>query len=178
MLDTQLLINEISLGNTLNQCVHAERRQDFSLMLAMLTQDAREFSEFMLPDSSPENKSTDDNSQLREYFSLPKAQALALSNIEQVSSYNQADLVATPNMVNLHFLNALAPKPLAFRDDAKHINHDVFTNMSVHCQQRYLRQKNTSELQPTKLSFNAKSWLKNVQESIVAATPNNVHSIA
>jgi hypothetical protein len=70
------LLHELQLGEQLNECVHQSRRSDFSLMLAMLCDDVREQSQFILPKSAPiDGTSTDikevNNKTLRKHFDLP-----------------------------------------------------------------------------------------------------------
>ena len=46
---TNVLLHELQLGEQLNESVEQTRRADFSLMLAMLAEDVREQSQFLLP---------------------------------------------------------------------------------------------------------------------------------
>ena len=88
------LLHELQLGEQLNECVHQSRRSDFSLMLAMLCDDVREQSQFILPkmppiDGTSTEKSPVTDQVLRKHFDLPEAAPLGLKNIEQINQYNQ-----------------------------------------------------------------------------------------
>lgn len=170
MVTDHLLINEIKLGIKLNQCVHENRRSDFSLMLAMLTEDAREFSEFCLPTA---HKHTPQETVLRKKFQLPNQQALALENMNQITQYNEVADIQQNNMSAIHLNNALSPKPLSFKNNSKHIPNNVLSNMNVHSQERYLMEKNNNRVnQP--VSFNAVGWLNSIENSMTENTLTGV----
>ena len=78
-----ILVHELQLGEQLNESVHSERRSDFSLMLAMLTEDVKAHSQFTLPLSQIPEKSTS-SEQLRKHFQLPDEAPLALKNVEEI----------------------------------------------------------------------------------------------
>ncbi len=163
--ENNILVHELQLGEQLNECVHNKRRSDFSLMLAMLADDVRSHSQFLVPKTEQaESVTTDDT--LRKEFNLPPLEPLALTEFENIRSFNQANLIVEKRLADLHLCNAMTPTPLAFRDDAQHIAHDVIANTSLYCQQQYKDDKYSTKEQQ-RLAFNAKSWLNNVQETIV-----------
>jgi len=165
LVENHLLINEIQLGNKLNECVHSKRRSDFSLMLAMLTDDAREFSEFALPDNTlPSELSDDEHNELtlRSFFKLPQKASLALNDVSELEQFNEAHLTQQSDLASIHLSNALAPKALSFRDDDKHIASDILDNTSIHTQQRY--QANNEAL-VNKLNFNTNQWLNTIKQA-------------
>jgi len=168
--DSKLLVHELQLGDKLNESVHSARRADFSLLLAMLTDDVQSHSQFSLPQTvNNENIVNDDV--LRKEFDLPDQAPLALGKKHSVSSFNQAELINQNRISELHLSNVLSPKPLAFRDDIKHIPHDVMMNTSLYCQKKYTQQKNNQQVASdnSRLPFDAKGWLKAVQSTIVKA---------
>ncbi len=162
---TQLLIEELQLGNQLNQSIHGDRRSDFSLMLSMLTDDVRAHSQFSLPLSS-DTASKNSPSTLRKQFDLPNERALGLKDVNEIKKFSQAQLVSQNNMVNIHLTDCLSPNPLAFRDDAQFVATNVMSNTSLYCQQQHNKQ---AEIKKTRLSFNANGWLKAVQNALVKA---------
>lgn len=173
VVENNLLIHELQLGEQLGECVHSKRRSDFSLMLAMLTDNVKEHSQFFVPETVEKSKETTDGI-LRKEFNLPDNAPLALKENEQLNHFDQSNLVQENRMTDLHLLNALRPKALAFRDNVKHIAYDVLTNTSPYCQKvRLQEQQETSQSEPLtstlnkRLPFNAKGWLNNVQASIV-----------
>jgi len=165
-LSNDILIHELQLGEQLNESVHNERRSDFSLMLAMLTDDVRAHSQFKLPRSQTPEKNIS-TAQLRKEFQLPDEAPLALTDIAEISTFNQAELIAAKQLEHLRLVNTLNPKPLAFRDDVQHIDQQVLANTSLYCQQRH--EKQTLEHTEQRAEFNAKAWLSAVQSTIVKA---------
>lgn len=165
------LLHELQLGEELNNCLHQSRRSDFSLMLAMLCDDVREQSQFILPKSLPidgtaADKKLLDTQTLRKYFDLPNEMPLALKNMQEIKRYNQGQLIAENNLTSLHLSDVLSPKPLAFRNNAKHISYTVLTNTSLSCQEKLkLKQDNTTINKP--LDMHIQGWLKTIQTSLV-----------
>lgn len=165
--NSQILEHELQLGEQLNESVHSDRRADFSLLLAMLTDDVRSHSQFSLPQSAKEILVVDDAS-LRKEFELPDKAPLSLGKHQSTSIYDQGELIEQNKLAELHLTNALSPKPLAFRDDKKHISQQILSNTSLYCQKRFNQQGN-SELEPdsSRLPFDAKGWLRAVHTTIV-----------
>jgi len=165
------LLHELQLGEQLNECVHQSRRSDFSLMLAMLCDDVREQSQFILPKAEPiDGTSTDkeqvNNQMLRKHFDLPAEAPLALKNIQQINQYNQAQLIADNDLPSLHLINAISPKPLAFRDDNKHVSNNILSNTSLVCQEKYALKQEENVLNKP-LDMHAEGWLKAIQASLI-----------
>jgi hypothetical protein len=163
-LSNDILIHELQLGEQLNECVHNERRSDFSLMLAMLTEDVRAHSQFKLPLSQTAEKTTS-TEQLRKEFQLPNEAPLALENMAKLAEFNQAELLEQQELTHLRLANTLQPKPLAFRDNAKYIDQQVLANTSLYCQQNHETQTQTEK----RADFNVNAWLNAVQTTIVKA---------
>lgn len=170
-LKSEILLHELQLGEQLNESVHQARRADFSLMLAMLCDDVREQSQFVLPKSkmSAAEQAKGNNEVLRQHFDLPEQAPLSLKNIEQVSQYNQAQLVADNDLVSVQLTNALSPKPLAFRDDNHHIASNILGNTSLTCQEKHNHQQSSAVLNK-RMNMNVEEWLKTVQTSIVKSS--------
>ena len=165
-LSNDILIDELQLGEQLNESVHSKRRSDFSLMLAMLTDDVRAHSQFKLPLSQAAEKSIS-TEQLRKEFQLPDEAPLALNDVAELVLFNQAELIEKQQLEHLRLANTLNPKALAFRDNAKHIDQQVLTNTSLYCQQKYDEQ--TLEEKAPRADFNVNAWLSAVQTTIVKA---------
>ena len=165
---SDILLHELQLGEQLNESVHQARRADFSLMLAMLCDDVREQSQFVLP--KPDGNLTDiadqTNEALRQHFDLPEQAPLALKNIEQINQYNQGQLIAENDLVSVHLSNALSPKPLTFRDDNRHIASNVLGNTSLTCQEKHNHEQSSAVINK-RANMNVEGWLKTVQTSLV-----------
>lgn len=165
-LSNDILVHELQLGEQLNASVHHQRRADFSLLLAMLTDDVRAHSQFKLPLSQLDEKTTT-TAQLRKYFQLPNEAPIALKDLEDIATFNQADLIQKQQLEQLRLTNTLKPKAIAFRDDAAYINQQILSNTSLYCQQKY--QQKPEEKSPQRAEFNANAWLAAVQTTIVKA---------
>lgn len=181
--NSNLLVEELQLGEQLNHCVHSARRSDFSLMLSMLTDDVLAHSQFRLPQTEESTKLTTDET-LRKAFDLPKTSRLSLEDLEDINEFSQAHLIEAQQLSTLHLMQALLPKPLAFRDDKFHIEPNVLANTRLYCQQQYQLKKqagslkdktNTGTIEESKseknnrLAFDVNAWLKSVQTTIVKA---------
>lgn len=168
---SEILLHELQLGEQLNESVHQSRRADFSLMLAMLCDDVREQSQFILPkvDVNANGHSKDNAKALRKHFDLPEQAPLALKSVEQINQYNQGQLVADNDLVSIQLSNALSPKPLTFRDDNKHIASNILGNTSLTCQEKHACKQVTPVLNK-RLNMNVESWLKTVQTSLVKSS--------
>lgn len=170
MISKTLLTHELQLGEALNQCVHHERRADFSLMLAMLVDDAQEFSQFKTPQTEPALASTSDEL-LRQALDLPTEAALSLNTMSQLNTFNEAKSVIADDLAAIKLNDALSPKPLAFRNDKTFIPTQVKTNTTVYCQAKHNQAQ--EEQADKRLAFNANEWLKAVKvakaQSFIAA---------
>lgn len=162
------LLHELQLGEQLNESVHQARRADFSLMLAMLCDDVREQSQFVLPQQKLTEAALD-SCALRKRFDLPEKAPLALKNLEQINQYNQAQHVDESQLANIHLSNAMQPKPLAFRDDAQYIATSIMENTTLLCQEKHANEKADVVLNK-RLAMDVDGWLKNIQTSLVKAS--------
>lgn len=165
-INQRILSHELQLGEKLNECVHTDRRSDFTLMLAMLAEDVREHSQFLLPQIDTPIKDQSELT-LRKSLHLADKARLALNEIGEINEYNQASLIKHQQIHELKLSDALKPLPLAFRDDVKHIPTKVLTNTSIHCQKKLLNQDVDKS---SRLSFDAKGWLDGVQTAIVKSS--------
>ena len=168
--DSQILVHELQLGEQLNESVHSARRADFSLLLAMLTDDVQSHSQFFLPKTTTDVKTTNDEI-LRKEFDLPEKAPLSLDENHTTLLFNQSELIQKNNLAQLHLSNVLSPKPLAFRDDKNHITQQVLSNTSLYCQKKFNQQKlnHNVDSDSSRLLFDAKGWLKAVHNTIVKA---------
>ncbi|WP_286267204.1 VC2046/SO_2500 family protein [Thalassotalea atypica] len=163
MVKNNLLIHELQLGETLNKCIHSKRRADFSLMLAMLVEDAREFSQFKTP--LTQDSTTDcTEQQLRKQFELPDKEPLSLTDFAQISHFNQASQLSEKQLFVMKLNDALSPKPLCFRDDKHFIETNIKSNTSLYCQHKL---EADDEKAVRREAFNANEWLKSVKNTRV-----------
>ena len=160
--ESKLLIEELQLGVKLNECVHSKRRYDFSLMLSMLAPDVRVHSQFSLPLTEKDHVNVSDES-LRKTLNVAATPPLALTSLADITCFQQGHLVVNEQLATMRLTDAINPKPLAFRDDKKHISSSVMDNTSLFCQQK------KKILSKQRLPFNVKAWLNAVQETVVKA---------
>ena len=135
----ELLLHELQLKNQLSQCIHQARRSDFALMLAMLSDDVREQSQFYLPSKEEQADKNYNDAVLRAEFELPKPQSLALKTLSDLPTFNQASLVKDNQLDTLRLINVITAKPIAFRDNKKFIGEYVLSNTTLVCQKKYQR---------------------------------------
>jgi len=159
------LLHELQLGEQLNESVHQARRADFSLMLAMLSNDVREQSQFILPQHKEAEQQLDDMV-LRKQLDLPEPAPLAIKDLKEINAYNQGKSIAENDVATIHLSNCLVPKPLAFRNDVKHVAQEVMSNTTLVCQAKHAQEKTDAVLNK-RLAMNVEGWLKNIQTSLV-----------
>ncbi|MEW6995610.1 VC2046/SO_2500 family protein [Colwelliaceae bacterium MEBiC 14330] len=179
-----ILLHELQLGECLNDSVVQARRADFSLMLAMLAEDVREQSQFVLPRPAKPEATLQSNKALRKELNLPNQAPLCLESLSDINQFNQVKSIVDNDLAHIHLVNALVPKALSFRDDKNHLPTNVLQNTSLCCQLKYknavMAEKQQSVTEETfdkllndpinkPLIFNAKKWLQGVQQSLVQA---------
>lgn len=160
-----ILIDELQLGSTLGESIHHSDRPQFSLLLAMLTDDVQAHSQFYLPKSEVHTSNNDEN-QLREFLKVPNGQSLSLSNRDEIESYNQVSLIENNSLADISLLNAVKPLPLAFRDDINYIPKEIIENTSLYCQKKHLLREGDNTIKHSRSSFKAQKWLNNVKECL------------
>ena len=134
-----LLITEQQLSTRLNQSVHADRRGEFSLLLAMLSQDALDFSQFHLPKSEIEDNTTQE-AQLREQLGAGPKQPLAPSEfnmlIGQFNAQRLSLIGENKGMADIKLNQCLNPEPFSIRDDVNHIPLPIIDNCELAVRRR------------------------------------------
>ncbi|WP_338367531.1 VC2046/SO_2500 family protein [uncultured Pseudoalteromonas sp.] len=145
-----LLITESQLKTRLNKSVHENRRGEFSLLLAMLSHDALDFSQFHLPKSESHSAYVDEE-QLRERFGAGPKQLLAPESFDMSIGQEHASVIVQQGeqagMQAIKLKHCLNPEPLAIRDDKSHIPLPVIDNCELSVRRR-LNEKYTSLANP------------------------------
>jgi|TARA_B110000879_G_scaffold140488_1_gene183000 hypothetical protein len=167
-LNNNLPINDLQLAEKLGECIHSERRSDFSLMMAMLIEDVSEHSQFKLPDIESSSLQVSEQ-QLRKEFDLPEKASLSIKVPHKLACFNQAQMIVNHQLLSINLENALKPQPIAFRDNNKYISSDVISNTSIHCQI-----KHADNVVRDKLGFNTNVWLDAIETSVAHESPFNV----
>ena len=134
-----LLITEHQLGTRLNKSVHDQHRGEFSLLLAMLSHDALDFSQFHLPKTEIQQPNVDEDT-LRAELQVGPTQLLAPKEfnmlIGQFNSERLASAGEHAGMMDIKLRHCLAPEPLSVRDDKFHIPLTIRDNCELAVRKR------------------------------------------
>jgi len=134
-----LLITESQLNRRLNNSVHENRRGEFSLLLAMLSHDALDFSQFHLPKTEINNVVAEEEA-LRKQFGAGPKQLLALDEYNMLLGQFNASLISQEGersgMASIKLRQCLNPEPLAIRNDEKHIPLNIIDNCELAVRRR------------------------------------------
>jgi len=168
VLNSEPLLHELQLGEQLGTCIHQKRRADFSLMLAMLTDDAREQSQFYLPKEEQKLSNKETNVTLRKRFHLPKEAPLSIEKPKLINQFNQADKLNEKHLAHIHLTNVIRPLPLAFRNDVQHIESKIMKNTSLFCQFKHTKKEGGTLNK--RLPMNVEGWLNAIQTSLVKSS--------
>lgn len=134
-----LLITENQLSTRLNKSVHEQRRGEFSLLLAMLSHDALDFSQFHLPKTELEDAIITDDA-LRKQLGVGPKQLLAPDKFDMlIGQHNASLLISTgerSGMNDIKLNHCLNPEPLFIRDDVTHIPLNIIDNCELAVRRR------------------------------------------
>ncbi|CAM3085203.1 VC2046/SO_2500 family protein [Pseudoalteromonas distincta] len=134
-----LLITESQLNSRLNNSVHENRRGEFSLLLAMLSHDALDFSQFHLPKTEIDNLVIEEEV-LRKQFGAGPKQLLASDEYNMLIGQFNAALISQEGerngMTSIKLIQCLNPEPFAIRNDDKHIPLHIIDNCELAVRRR------------------------------------------
>lgn len=125
-----LLLHEGQLGNRLSQSVQQQRRGEFALLLAMLSPDALDFSQFHLPKTAIDAKQRDEQTLRAELGAGPK-QPLAPEEYNMLIGQNNAACLLQGGTADIRLRHCLTPEPLYIRDDKSHIPLEIMDNCEL-----------------------------------------------
>lgn len=145
-LDKAGLINELQIGTGISQAVLHGRRADFSLMLALFSNDVRDTT----PVEAIEQVETTEDV-LRQRFELQVPQTLRSDQSSYQISARQADLFHQGGLASAKLSHYLTPEVLAYLpEDTQDLPEEVYLNLSGH-ERRHLAQKTPKTLLPSDL---------------------------
>ncbi|MBE0459614.1 MAG: VC2046/SO_2500 family protein [Pseudoalteromonas prydzensis] len=137
-----LLITESQLNNRLAKSVSESRRGEFALLLAMLSHDALDFSQFHLPKTPFDTHGASQNeTQLREQLGAGPEQALAPAQFDILIGQYNAQRLQQGGMADIRLRSCLKPEPLVIRNDDKHIPLIVIDNCEPVVRKRHLNKE-------------------------------------
>ena len=136
--DAGLLINEWQLGQQLNTAVHNGTREKFNLLLSLLSDDARDFAQFALPQEK-QNSEALEKTDLRASFSLAQAQPLVNKgmSVQQAQELNYN--LQKNNLSSIRLQQLLSNEPLLSRNERTDIPSEIVDNLTLLSQQRLLK---------------------------------------
>ncbi|MGN0893944.1 MAG: VC2046/SO_2500 family protein [Succinivibrio sp.] len=105
-LRNELLVDELQLGQRLNEDIQNQNHADFALILAMLSQDVTDFPEFY--DKTIVTREED----LRKKFSLPKEQKAYADRSDFLRADELTEHFATSGIRQVFFADCLNRAPL------------------------------------------------------------------
>ncbi|ELD1796519.1 VC2046/SO_2500 family protein [Vibrio fluvialis] len=145
-LDKAGQINELQIGTGISQAVLHGRRADFSLLLALFSNDVRDTT----PVEHIEQVDTTD-SLLRQRFELQEPQALRNDQSSYQISARQADLFHQGGLASAKLSHYLKPEALTYLpEDTQDFPEEIYLNLSGH-DRRHLAQKTPKTLLPSDL---------------------------
>ncbi|MCG6214350.1 hypothetical protein K6U56_20625 [Vibrio furnissii] len=145
-LDKAGLINELQIGTGISQAVLHGRRADFSLMLALFSNDVRDTT----PVEAIEQVETTEDV-LRQRFELQAPQTLRSDQSSYQISARQADLFHQGGLASAKLSHYLTPEVLAYLpEDTQDLPEEVYLNLSGY-ERRHLAQKTPKTLLPSDL---------------------------
>ena len=146
--DNNLLINEWQLGQQLNTAVVTGARDKFNLLLSFLSDDARDFAQFSLPQQDGIGEASK-QSDLRAHFSLGDAQPLVNKgmSLEQAQFLNQN--AQKDNLCSIRLQLQLSNDPILSRSEDLPIASEVSDNLSFLTQHRLAKSLQAAKPQET-----------------------------
>ncbi len=139
-----LLLNESQLDNRLNKSVHEQRSGEFALLLAMLSHDVLDFSQFHLPKSELANTQISEQA-LRNQLGAGPKQALAPEQFDMLIGEQNAFRLLSGGLTDIRFRQCLNPEPLTIRDDKYHVPLNVIDNCEPAVRKRYYTNNSVTE---------------------------------
>lgn len=141
----RILSNELQLGQQLNTSV-VDDRANFSLLLALMSQDVQDQAQFHL--ESNKQQAVQSDSSLQDQFPVPTQQPLVSDLSGEVQSLEGGELANTHGLVAARLRHCLTPEPLSFELGKKHgIAADVFENMDLMTARRFSGEYQSTEIE-------------------------------
>ncbi|MGI3002285.1 VC2046/SO_2500 family protein [Shewanella algae] len=124
------LINELQLGGRLNQAVESHRRGEFALLLALMSQDVRDWPQFHLHDD------VEKDAVLRQQFDLPAPQPLVGDLSQEPLPVDNSYHFISEGERSFQLAQALVPEPLVIRGKRDSGMQDALDNCDWHTRLR------------------------------------------
>jgi hypothetical protein len=128
-----LLINEWQLGTQLNVAVTDGTRDKFNLLLSLLSDDARDFSQFELPKATQASLT---EVELRESLSLREPQPLVNHGLTLSQAKNINESIQVKDLCSVRLQSMINNEAILSRADKSDFDTDVVDNLSFLSQTR------------------------------------------
>jgi len=138
-IEAGLLINEWQLGSQLNVAVANGTRDKFNLLLSLLSDDARDFSQFATSKATPDSLAT---MALRDAFHLAPAQPLVNQGISLQQSEKLSISLHKKDLTDIRLQTLLNNEAILSRAHCDDFDRDIVDNLSFLSQTRL---KNASQ---------------------------------
>lgn len=133
-IDHGLLVNEWQLGTQLNVAVANGTRDKFNLLLSLLSDDVRDFSQFELPKATQYALTTQE---LRESFALAEPQPLVNTGISLQQAEKLSQSIHKQNMTDVRLQCILNNEAVLSRyNNAQIFDDEIVDNLSFLSQTR------------------------------------------
>lgn len=141
-IESGLLINEWQLGTQLNVALTNGTRDKFNLLLALLSVDARDFSQFKLPKATQESLT---QQALRESLSLPIAQPLVNVGYSLQQAKKVSIAAHNKDLSDIRLQSLLNNEAILSRISNPSFDVDVVDNLSFLAQRRLKSEQTQDE---------------------------------
>jgi hypothetical protein len=131
-----MIINEWQLDSKLNAALQQAQRADFALFLALLSPAVEESAEFFTPEAKEEVSRKD----LYQQFGVMAERNFAMHDTDPILMRWHSEALQAGGLAQLKLMSSLNAAPMAFHDDNKRIDSDVWQNCSLHSRRRILQQ--------------------------------------
>ena len=128
-----LLINEWQLGTQLNVSVENGARDKFNLLLSLLSDDARDFSQFELPKAIQTSLT---EVELRESLSLGETQPLLNKGLSLSQTKNISEAIHIKDLCAVRLQSMIHNEAILSRTTKNNFDTDVVDNLSFLSQTR------------------------------------------
>ena len=127
------LINELDTGTSLNLATVSNRRSDFSLLLALMSQDIRDMAQFKINHSSNDAESL----KLRRKFELPAEEVLIADLSTQVLPIDHSEIFQSQGALEFRLRQNLKPEAMICRGKYPAEFNEALDNCDIHISRKH-----------------------------------------
>lgn len=141
-LDKANIINELHVGVGISHAVQSGRRADFSLLLALFSDDVRD----SIPTTALKEPSVTEAT-LRTRFGLPAPQSLTNDQSSYAVSAKHAELFQSGGLPSAKLSHYLMPEALSYRpEDTGNLPEETYHNLSAHQRRELVNSQGKTQL--------------------------------